>query len=154
MGRFPLLRSPSCNNKQTAHRAALFGACGAVLFPLAFGMLFVLSAIVLTPERAPEVNVTVAVLGLLSLFAAGFSFFGAVPGYILCRGALSKGCAGWGVAILAGCAVSIGVFAVADMLGNDMQGSVLGVGSISGTVFGGLFWVFARFSTPAAFVRK
>jgi hypothetical protein len=132
-----------------AKRASLIGTIGAVGLPVALGLLFGAISVLLQHQYDFFV-----VYALLLVATISFSIFGALPAFLLSFGAIRIGFAGWSVAIASGALVSMVVFQTVVWNGFSMQGDPLAVGAGSGSVFGALFWLSGRLSTPLAYVLE
>jgi len=130
-------------------RASFLGGLGSCLVPLFFGVL--LSALAIPFETVPPSAFYSAIggLGLILVISPLVALIAVVPALFLAVGALRAGFAGWVVATGAGAIVATMVFAFAI----SIQGNPVVVGGIFGSLYGALFWMCARLSTPEAFVR-
>jgi len=146
---WPVFRTSRQVQPSAIWRASFFGAAGSFFIPLLIGVL--LSALAIPFETAPPsgFSETISVLGFILAISATVSLIAIVPALFLGVAALKAGFAGWGVATGAGAVVAIAIFTFVI----SIQGNSVIFGGISGALFGALFWLCARFSTPQAFVQ-
>jgi hypothetical protein len=146
---WPVFRTSRQVQPGAIWRASLFGAAGSFLTPLLIGVL--LSALAIPFETVPPsgFSETISVLGFFLAMSAIFSLVAIVPALFLAVAALKAGFAGWGVATGAGAVVAIAIFTFVMSI---KVNPVIFWGT-SGALFGGLFWLCARLSTPQAFVK-
>lgn len=151
---FPAIRSTPPVDPRAAHRASLIAAVGVCALPVVIGIFVFVAVMLLRPKPQSDLNIGLTFLAVFLLATPIFSVWATFPAYFMSRAAISAGFAGWLVAIFGGAVVSTVVFASAVLLGFSMQGHPIVVGGVSGSIFGLIFWLLARLSTPLAFIES
>lgn len=146
---WPVFRTSRQIRQSVIWRASFFGAAGSFLIPLLLGVL--LSALAIPFQTTPPSGFyqTLSTLGFLLAISAITGLVVIVPALFLAVAALKAGFAGWGVATGSGAVVAIAFFSFI----MPTQGDPVVFGGVCGAVFGGLFWLCARLSTPQAFAN-
>ena len=159
--KYPIYSTTSFVDGRTARRASFNGALGACVLPPIAGFILAMASWLLPTEGSGNISNFLADmasviegLAMILIVSVGFSLFGALPGYVLCMLAIRSGKAGWLVAMTTGALVSIATFYSAVFLGFSMQGQPAEVGLVTGSVFGTVFWLSARLTTPRAFIGE
>lgn len=145
---WPAIKTAHPVPRATRYRAVFAGSAIAVLFPL---FAAIISGLLVRAFEELDQAYLTDFFGQLTALMALILFIGIIPSLFLviptAMIAIKTGYAGWVCAILSS---AIHGFLFFTFLEVRPEGLPVGIG-IS-VVFGALFWLAARFSTPAAFM--